>query len=697
MTSGDGVPGGTPPSETEAATRHRIALQHLAGLVDTDPEDGYDRLTRLARHATGAPIALFSLVGEERQFFKSAQGLEDAEGRPIRETPIRDSLCITVVETGRPLALEDAAADPVFCDHPAVTDFRLRCYLGYPVHAPDGTPLGSLCIMGQEARIWSNADHEVVRDLAALASREVALRIEAEEAEARADLFEGGERFLRRVLDGIPSALALLDPDDRVLVSNVRWAELPRSPRGDHPQILDDAEVVAGFQSVRSGAKEEFTSDLRLTIDGRDRWFHLRASAFDAEAGSHLIVRFEDLTRLREAESLLRLLGEAVDHSNDFLLITEGELPGGEEESRGPVIVFANASFLERTGYEVTEVVGRRLRLPDPSDNGEGRRIREAFAARKAVRAQVETRKKSGERFWVEVDMVPLKDLSGAVTHWVSVQRDITRRRERDARLARQAEALRVQDRLEVVGHLSAGIAHEFNNLLTVILGNLSLVPPSGEGAVEIRESTVAARKAEVLVRQLLAFSRRQVFLDEPVRIDALVEGTAAVLAGARGGSVDVRVEVGGEIPATRADPVQVEQVLLNLALNAGAAIPVSGTMLFRTRAVDHTSPIDTMDGGELPPGRYIEVEVSDSGPGVPPDLRERIFEPFFTTKPLGEGRGLGLSTALGILRQMGGSLEAGTSEELGGAAFTLRIPVRESPEPTDRPAVSPGGPREAP
>jgi len=685
MSSGTDDPSrapGAPVTEDEASTRHRIALQHLAGLIDTDPEDGYDRLTRLARNATGAPIALFSLVGGERQFFKSAIGLEEALGSPVRETPIRESLCITVVESDAPLALEDADAHPVFCDHPAVTDLRLRCYLGYPVHAPDGTPLGSLCIMGPEPRVWSDADHEVIRDLAALATREVALRIEADAAEARADLFEGGERFLRRVLDGIPSALALLDPEDRVLVSNVRWDRLPGSPKGAYPQILDDDEVVAGFRAVRSGAEEEFTCDLRLNIEGLDRWFHLRASAFDVESGSHLIVRFEDLTRLREAESRLRLLGEAVDNSNDFLLITEAELPPGDEGTRGPVIVFANAAFLDRTGYDESEVVGRRLRLPDLSAEGEGRRIRQAMTAMEPVRAQVQTRRKSGDRFWVEVDMVPLRDVSGAVTHWVSVQRDITRRREREERLARQADALRVQDRLEVVGHLSAGIAHEFNNMLTVILGNLSLVPPSGNGAEEIREATTAARKAEVLVRQLLAFSRRQVLLDEPVRIDALVEVTAAVMASSLAGRLELRVEVEGEVPATRADPVQVEQVLLNLAMNAGAAIPGPGTILFRTRSVEHATSIETMDGGELSPGRYIEVEVADSGPGVPPELRERIFEPFFTTKSLGEGRGLGLSTALGILRQMGGSLEAGTSEELGGAAFTLRIPVRESPAP---------------
>jgi len=676
------APAGAPATEDEAATRHRIALQHLAGLIDTDPEDGYDRLTRLARNATGAPIALFSLVGRERQFFKSALGLEEALGSPVRETPIRESLCLTVVEADGPLALEDADADPVFCDHPAVADLRLRCYLGYPVHAPDGTPLGSICIMGPEPRSWSDADHEVIRDLAALATREVALRIEAHAAAARADLFEGGERFLRRVLDGIPSALALLDPEDRVLVSNVRWDQLPASPKGPYHRILDDDEVVAGFQAVRSGVEEEFSCDLRLGIEGSDRWFQLRASAFDAEAGSHLIVRFEDLTRLREAESLLRLLGEAVDHSNDFLLITEADLPPADEGTRGPVIVFANASFLQRTGYEEAEVLGRRLRLPDLSDEGEGRRIRQAMSAMEPVRAQVETRRKSGERFWVEVDMVPLRDLTGTVTHWVSVQRDITRRREQEERLARQADALRVQDRLEVVGHLSAGIAHEFNNMLTVILGNLSLVPPSGEGTEEIREATIAARKAEALVRQLLAFSRRQVLLDEAVRIDALVEVTAAVMAGSLAGRLELRVEVEGEVPPTRADPVQVEQVLLNLAMNAGAAIPGSGTILFRTRSVVHASPVRTMDGGELAPGRYIEVEVADSGPGVPPELRERIFEPFFTTRSLGEGRGLGLSTALGILRQMGGSLEAGTSEELGGAAFTLRIPVRQSSAP---------------
>jgi PAS domain S-box-containing protein len=675
----------------------RLLLLRRAGLLESPPEEVYDRLTRLAKQATGAPVALFSLVEKERQSFKSSQGLTGPGGKPVQETPIRLSMCRTVVGTDAPLELPDAADDPVFCDHPAVLELSVRAYLGFPVRAPDGTPLGSLCVLDYAPRAWTEEDRATIGDLADLASREVALRLERRSAEDRAEFYAGESRFLRGVIDAIPGALALLDEDLVPILSNATWDGFLASAVFRGPRLLEEDEVRAGLRALRDGRELEFTWERHLRDGEEDRWIRFRAVSTQLDGGPGILARFEDLTDVRDTEKELRLLREAVDHSRDLFLVTDAvEEPGNAAEPRRPpTILLANAAFYAMTGYAPHEVIGRPLHLPHPDAEGEAARLREAYLEGRSVRAQILNRKKSGERFWVEVDMVPVTDLEGRRTHWVSVQRDISLRRAHERRLAEQEEALRVQDRLEVVGRLAGGIAHDFNNLLTVVLSNLELLlmdEPRDSARPEIEDALASTREARGLVRQLLALSRRQILVEEEVALDELVREVAAVLRRATGRRHRIRVEQKGTIPMTWADRVQLEQVLLNLGMNAGAAMDEPGAILFRVRLRELEEPDPTVDGGMLPPGTYLDVVVEDGGPGVPEALQDRIFEPFFTTRPLGEGRGLGLSTALGIARQMGGEVEVGVSEALGGAAFTLRIPVRERPARVDQVPPASGG-----
>ncbi len=680
---------------------HRLTLLHRAGLLEGHPEEAYDRLTRLARRATGAPVALLSLMERERQYFRSGQGLEGSDGTPLRQTPLRMSMCRTVVGTDAPLELADAAADPVFCDHPAVTELSIRAYLGYPVRAPDGTPLGSFCVIDFEPREWTEEDRGTIRDLANLASGEVALQLARRTAEDRAEFYAGESRFLRGVIDAVPGALALLDDAMEPVLTNALWDGLSPAEGVGGPRLLRDPEIRGGLEAIRRGDRMDFTWERHIREKREDAWIRFRAVAVQLDGGPGILARFEDLTDVRDTEKELRLLRAAVDHSRDLFLVTdavEGAPPTDPDGAlKGPTILLANQSFYQATGYAPHEVIGRPLHLPFPEadpdsqgeegtvgrEDGEAGRLREAYLEGRAVRAQILNRRKSGETFWVEVDMVPVTDLAGRRTHWVSVQRDLTLRREQERRIAAQEAALRVQDRLEVVGRLAGGIAHDFNNLLTVVLSNLELLlldEPGGAAGPEIADALAAGREAKTLVRQLLALSRRQIMVEEEVALDAVVEGVAGVLRGATGGGHAVRMEREGSIPLTWADPAQLEQVLLNLGMNAAAAMESPGTILFRVRARELEVEDPTVDGGVLPPGRYLEVSVEDSGPGVPAALRDRIFEPFFTTRGLGEGRGLGLSTALGIARQMGGEVEVGDAESLGGAAFLLRVPVRARP-----------------
>jgi len=261
-----------------------------------------------------------------------------------------------------------------------------------------------------------------------------------------------------------------------------------------------------------------------------------------------------------------------------------------------------------------------------------------------------------------------------------------------DRTAAKRAEQrLRETSRLETVGRLAGGIAHDFNNLLTAILGAAeaaAAAPNRDDAACELRQIEDAARRGAGLVGQLLAFARQQVLRPVSVDLNAAVESIAPLLRRLVGDTVTVELALEQPGRRVRVDPTQLDQVLMNLAANAHAAMPQGGTLRFTTgRAV----VLDT--GGPVPPGRYAVLEVADTGVGMPPEVQARIFEPFYTTRPEKGGTGLGLATVQGIVAQSGGHI-AIESEPGRGTRFRLHLPrfdgAEEGPPPPAPPAAEP-------
>jgi len=245
-----------------------------------------------------------------------------------------------------------------------------------------------------------------------------------------------------------------------------------------------------------------------------------------------------------------------------------------------------------------------------------------------------------------------------------------------------QAQLLQSQ-KLEGIGRLAGGVAHDFNNLLTVILGYCELLRMRQRGGTELDEINNAARRASQLTRQLLAFSRRQVLQVETLDLNGLVRGLNRMLRRIIGEDVQLQTELGEEPMWVVADVGQMEQVLLNLVVNARDAMPNGGTLRISTRIVDHAPP---QVGGLTRPS--VELAVSDTGVGMSQEVQSRIFEPFFTTK--GEaGTGLGLATVYGIVTQTGGDI-ACTSDLGHGSTFHVWLPLAaEPPEPAVGPALA--------
>ena len=294
----------------------------------------------------------------------------------------------------------------------------------------------------------------------------------------------------------------------------------------------------------------------------------------------------------------------------------------------------------------------------------------------------------------LSVSASPLRDEAGDVSGAVIVFRDVTPRRHAEEALRRARDRGAQAQRLEAIGQLAAGVAHDFNNLLAVIVSYASLVqselPPGGQAAADLHEIAQAAQSAAALTRQLLAFSRQQVLRPRQLELDAVVQDVARMLGRTLGERVKLATAPASASAQVLVDRGQLEQVLMNLALNARDAMPDGGHLMIETHTVDLDEAV-TAGSGAISPGPYVVLSVTDTGIGMDKATLGRVFEPFFTTKELGRGTGLGLATVYGIVRQSGGHIAV--YSELGrGTAFKIYLPRAVSAEarPTELPARPP-------
>jgi two-component system, cell cycle sensor histidine kinase and response regulator CckA len=244
-----------------------------------------------------------------------------------------------------------------------------------------------------------------------------------------------------------------------------------------------------------------------------------------------------------------------------------------------------------------------------------------------------------------------------------------------ESKLKRQvAQATKMQ----AVGQLAGGVAHDFNNILTAIIGHCDLMmmrhTPGDSDYDDIQQIKSNSNRAASLTRQLLAFSRQQTLRPQVLQLPDIVADVSSLLKRLLGEKVKLQVSHGRNLGQVRADPGQLEQVIVNLAVNGRDAMPSGGTLAIQTYAVT-TAQVREMRSTVLPPADYTALRVTDTGTGIPSDLLPKIFEPFFTTKDVGKGTGLGLSTVYGIVKQSGGFIFA-ESEPGNGASFVIYLPV---------------------
>ncbi len=295
---------------------------------------------------------------------------------------------------------------------------------------------------------------------------------------------------------------------------------------------------------------------------------------------------------------------------------------------------------------------------------------------------------RAGNPIQVRIGGRAVRDPAGEVLYLDILSENITGRKQLEARLS-QAQ------KMQAVGQLAGGVAHDFNNLLTVIAGQIEMVlnrPLDGETRQRLEDVREAAERATALTRQLLAFSRGQVLQSKILDVNPLIEHLMGMLARLIRENIELNFVPGPGLGMVRADPNQVEQVLMNLTVNAQDAMPDGGKLTIQTSAVETPASSPPPPGvAEAPPGapsglppgpgEYVLISVSDTGHGMDPETQARIFEPFFTTKKTGEGTGLGLATVYGVVRQSGGHIQV-ESRVGGGSTFRIFLPCATGQEP---------------
>ena len=422
----------------------------------------------------------------------------------------------------------------------------------------------------------------------------------------------------------------------------------------------------------------EASDGLRAHTTQRVESVHRRkdGSLFPVEVvGQHIplddhelnIAYVRDITDRKRSEEAMQIRDQAIATSINAVVITDAT---GR-------LIYVNPAFLHLWGYESVEEVLARSPF-EFADEEATKLVIEEIRSKGAWQGELSARKKDGTSFDVLLSASAVKDARGTLINMMGSILDITERKRLEAQLL-QAQ------KMESIGRLAGGVAHDFNNLLTAISGNVALalldLRPGDLLHELLTEVTKAANSAADLTRQLLTFSRRQMVSPRVLNLNEVIVHLQKMLHRLLGEDVDLQIVSAADLGQVRIDPSQIEQILVNLAVNGRDAMPNGGKLTLETANV----ALDVEYCRAHPhvqPGEYVMLAVSDNGHGISPEVRAHLFEPFYTTKPHGEGTGLGLAMVYGAVKQNQGTLEV-CSEAGHGTTFKICLPrVYERPEP---------------
>jgi PAS domain S-box-containing protein len=443
-----------------------------------------------------------------------------------------------------------------------------------------------------------------------------------------------------------------------------------------HPEDLASAQ--RSLEQLLQDPKLRVTQELRFRRrDGS--WCDLEVvgqSHLDDPEIAGVVLNARDITQRKALEKAQRLLAAAVEQAAETIVITDVE----------GTILYANPAFEKITGYSREEALGLNPRVlkSGKHDAAFYAEMWNTLLKGEVWHGHFINRRKDGTLYEEDASITPIRDAASQIINYVAVKRDVSHEVQLEAQL-RQAQ------KLKAVGQLAGGVAHDFNNLLAVICGNAELLllneePLSARASECVKHVISAAERAANLTRQLLIFSRKQAMQSQPVALNDVIANLTKMLKRVLREDIRLECRYAAQLPFIQADPGMLEQVLLNLVVNARDAMPKGGHLLITTEAAS-VDEAGAQTNREARAGEFACLTVSDTGTGIAPEHLQRIFEPFFTTKDVGKGTGLGLATVYGIVEQHQGWIEV--SSRLGeGTTFKIFLPA--IPAPAEKAAAAP-------
>ncbi len=582
----------------------------------------------------------------------------------------------TAIQMRQPIVYPDVTEDPTIGDWREFCEkYHIRSAAGFPLRYRDEV-LGALLVYSSEAHRFGEEEIQLLDELAD--DLAYALRVIEERRGRKASdrQLRESERRYRLLFEQSLAGVFLTNLSGRVLDCNDAAAKLLGF---DRPADLKGRNIREFYADP--GRREDLLSELErsgklsnIPLKLRKRnsetiWVLESVSMFQPEGENEpmLMGTVLDLTRQVEARRRLEQLAAAVEQAPDAIIVADNKAR----------IQYVNSAFTEITGYSRDEALGKgplflRHGLVDRNVLKE---LKTALGKGEGWKGTFENRRRDGRVYADSTALSPVRDDDGNITHYVAVKRDISREK------ALETKLLQAQ-KLEALGRLAGGVAHDFNNVLTAITSFAELSLAVDGVPVEVKhhleEIMRASGRASEIARRLLVFGRPQPVSAARIDLNEVVRSMGTLLERLIGEQVVLKFRSGQGPLAVYADPVQLEQVILNLVVNARDAMPDGGEIAIETAG----ATVPDAEDGAAPPGSYAVLSVGDTGVGMSPETQDRIFEPFYTTKSLGKGTGLGLATVHGIVRESGGFIRV-YSKEGRGTIFKVLFPLAgEDPEP---------------
>jgi PAS domain S-box-containing protein len=488
--------------------------------------------------------------------------------------------------------------------------------------------------------------------------------------------------LLETTMEAMAQGYAVYDPESRLVAFNKHFENMFKFPEGflvpnralediiryrvENDRYEQDDNSHDGLEDEVARRAKNFADRRQQTgertlLDGKTYVYNRRPMP-----NGGVVSTYTDITDIKETERALR------DTETLLRLVTDASPVLISYVDKDRITKFANKAFAARYGYAPDEIIGKHQDEYWASDQRE-----EILGlVERTLTGEITTsegRRQHADGTWHDhlTTRAPHFDEDGKVLGYFNVVLDTTEQKRAEA-------ALQQAQKMEAVGQLTGGVAHDFNNLLAVIMGNVELLAEGSDNPASLLESiSRSATRGAELTQRLLAFSRLQPLHPQPIDLSDLIDGMMGLLRRSLGETIEICSDVASNLWQAQADPGQVENALLNLALNARDAMPNGGRLTIAC-ANAHLGEEDLGENFEITAGEYIMLTVEDTGTGMPAEVLEHVFEPFYTTKEVGQGSGLGLSMVYGFARQSGGHV-AIDSEEGRGTNVKLYLPRAES------------------